>query len=430
MKNEYEENNQPPHTHAQPARVGAGALPSNTAPANSNTSNLVTVLRNGVDSLYLSYQGELHQEMEERLKDYKHDAQSRLPMEKAKAVWVIGEHCFEIKDKGTGYYPYILENNAYRIQFSSAKAKQLPLAYVQLRSDWLTHKGIIYCKAELENIIGTFGFIEDSENVSRSDLFVDFVAEVDLEQIQLAQWVTRSKRHGTFHVDKVFTGYTFGLGGDISARLYDKTEEIKKSGKIYLYDLWRDKGWKEDQRVYRLEFELKNRVLTEHDAKTIDKLLYRAGGLWRYCLLNWLKLTIPNVADDTQSRWPLHPLWVELADIEWQGSFDGVSIPARTTRIPPDSNLFEAGLSGLTSYMAIHQIDDYEEAIPKFIFDAAHYHNEKSHFTGVDFHTYMEEKAALKGRRYNVVNQKLHEKQVESDLRRSQEAYRKASDGE
>jgi hypothetical protein len=430
MKNECEDNNEPPHTYAPRARVGAGALPSNTAPANSNTSNLVTVLRNGIDSLYLSYTGELYDDMEERLKDYKHDAQSRHPMEKAKAVWVIGEHCFEVKDKGSCYYPYILENNAYRIQFSSAKAKQLPLAYVQLRSDWLTHKGVIHCKTELENIIGTFGLIEAYENVSRCDLFVDFVAEVDLEQIQLAQWVTRSKRHGTFHVDKVFTGYTFGLGGDISARLYDKTEEIKKSGKIYLYDLWRDKGWKEGQRVYRLEFELKNRVLTEHDAKTIDKLLYRAGGLWRYCLLNWLKLTIPNVADDTQSRWPLHPLWVELADIEWQGSFEGVSIPARTTRIPPDSNLFEAGLSGLTSYMAIHQLDDYEEAIPKFIFDAAHYHNEKSHFTGVDFHTYMEEKAALKGRRYNVINQKLHEKQVESDLRRSQEAYRKASDGE
>ena len=282
----------------------------------------------------------------------------------------------------------------------------------------------------MENIIGTFGLIEASENVSRSDLFVDFIVEVDLEQIQLAQWVTRSKRHGTFHVDKVFTGYTFGLGGDISARLYDKTEEIKKSGKIYLYDLWRDKGWEKGQRVYRLEFELKNRVLTEHDAKTIDKLLYRSGGLWRYCLLNWLKLTIPNPQDDTQSRWPLHPLWVELADIEWQGSFEGVSIPARTTRIPPDSNLFEAGLSGLTSYMAIHQIDDYEEAVPKFLIDAANYHNQNSHFTGIDFYTYMEEKAALKGRRYNVINKKIHERQVESDLRRSKEAYRKASDGE
>ena len=429
MKDKIEVNNEPPHTRTA-CVVEAGALLSNTAPANSNTSKIVTVLRNGIDSLYLSYQGELHQEMEEKLKDYKQSAQSRLPMEKAKAVWVMGEHCFEIKDKGTGYYPYILEDNAYRIQFSSAKAQQLPLAYVQLRSDWLTHKGIIHCKTELENIIGTFGFIEESENVSRSDLFVDFVAEIDLEQIQLAQWVTRSKRHGTFHVDKVFTGYTFGLGGDISARLYDKTEEIKKSGKIYLYDLWREKGWKEGQRVYRLEFELKNRVLTEHDSKTIDKLLYRAGGLWRYCLLNWLKLTVPNVADDTQSRWPLHPLWVELADIEWQGSFEGVSIPVRTTRIPPDSNLFEAGLSGLTSYMAINQIDDYEEAISKFISDAAEYHNDKRHFTGIDFYTYMEEKAALKARRYNVINEKRHKQELESELRRSQEAYRKASDGE
>ncbi len=430
MKNEYEESNKPTHTYAQRGCVGAGALPSNTAPANSNTNNLVTILRNGIDSLYLSYQGELFADMETKLQDYKQLAQSRLPMEKAKAAWVIGEHCFEVYDKGSGYYPYILEDNAYRIQFSSVKAKQLPLAYLKIDSTWLTKNGIDYCKTELEHMIGTFGFIEDVENISRCDLFVDFIVDISLEQIELAQWITRAKRHGTFYIDKVFTGYTFGLGGDISARLYDKTEEIKKSGKTYLYDLWRAKGWKEGQRVYRLEFQLMNRVLKEHDSRTIDTLLYRVGGLWRYCCLNWLKLTIPNPADDTQSRWPLHPLWAELADIEWQGSFEGVSIPARTTRIPPDSNLFEAGLSGLTSYMAIHQIYDYEEAFPQFITGAESYHNERSYFTGINFYTYMEEKAALKTRRYNIINKKLHEAQVESEIRASSEQYRKESDGE
>ncbi len=426
MKDEDQDKKLPLPPQTVSVGVGAGASPSNTAPANS----IVKILRNGIDSVYLSYKGELFEDIESKLKDLKQSAQSVLPMEKAKAIWVIGEHCFEVKDKGSGYFPYVLEDNSYRIKFSRAKAKQLPLAHVQVRSDWLTHKGIIHCKTELEHIIGTFGFIEEPENVSRADLFVDFIAEVNIEHIQLAQWVTRSKRHGQFHVDKVFTGYTFGLGGDISARLYNKTEEIKVSGKTYLYDLWRQQGWEDGQHVFRLEFQLQNRVLTEHDAKTIDKLLYRSGGLWRYCCLNWLKLTIPNPQDDTQSRWPLHPLWQALADIEWSGSFEGVSIPVRTSRIPPDSNLFEAGLSGLSSYMAIHKIDDYEEAVPRFIEDAMEYHNRDSYFTGRDFYSYMEEKAALKARRYNVINEKRHQKEMEAELRRNAEKYRKESDGE
>ena len=420
-----------PHTKTHSVRVwGQVRRLVNTAPANSISSNGVKILRNGIDSLYLSYQGELFEDMEDKLKDYKELAQSKLPMDKAKASWIIGIHCFEVKDKGTGYYPYVLENNAYRIQFSSGQAKQLPLAYVQLRSDWLMSYGVEYCKSELESIIGSFGLIEATENVSRGDLFVDFIADVSLEKIQLAQWITRAKRHGKFHMDKVFTGYTFGLGGDISARLYNKTEEIKGKYKEPLKDLWREKGWKDDQTVYRLEFELKNRVLGEHDAKTVDTLLYRAGGLWRYCLLNWLKLTIPNLQDETQSRWPLHPLWVELADIEWLGSFEGVSTPVRTTRIPPDSNLFVSGLSGLTSYMAIHQIKDYEEALPDFIRDAARYHNESAHYTGVDFDAYMKEKAALKARRYNIINKELLEEQMQSELQRAADEYRRASDGE
>ncbi len=219
--------------HLPPSAADSkGASPSNTAPTNS--IGIVNILRNGIDSLYLSYQGEINTDIEEQLRSLKELGQSPDPREQAKAVYVIGEHRFEVQDKGVKYYPYVLVDNAYRIQLSSSNAKQIPLAYVQLKSDWLISKGVTYCKEELETIIGHFGFIDVSENVSRSDLFVDFVCDTDIEAIQLAQWITRAKRQGSFHMNKVFTGYTFGLGGDISARLYNKTEEIKESGKFHL----------------------------------------------------------------------------------------------------------------------------------------------------------------------------------------------------
>lgn len=405
-----------------------GAPPSNTAPTNS--IGIVNILRNEIDSLYLSYQGTINADIEEQFQDLKQKGQSPDPRVQAQAVYEVGEHLFEVQDKGTGYYPYVLVDNAYRIQLSSSNAKQIPLAYVQIKSDWLAAKGVVHCKDEIETIIGSLGLIEDAENVSRADLFVDFVCETDIEAIQLAQWVTRAKRHGSFHVNRIFTGYTFGLGGDISARLYNKTEEIKESGKYHLKKLWMEQGWQEGQTVYRLEFQLKNRILKEHEASTIDELLYRCGGIWRYCLLNWLKLTIPDPKDATQSRWPLHPLWDALSQIEWSGSFEGVSIPVRTERIPPDSYLYESGLAGITSYMALKGIFDFRIAIEAYANDASNYHNDRGYFTGVGFNSYIDGKVLTKARKYN-----LKVPEFLDDIQRQQredyaEKYRKESDGE
>ena len=371
-----------------------GAPPSNTAPTNS--IGIVNILRNGIDSLYLSYQGEINTDIEHQLQELKEKGQSPDPREQYQAVYVVGEHRFEVQDKGTGYYPYILVDNAYRIQLSSSKAQKIPLAYIQIKSDWLTAKGVTYCKEELETIIGHLGFIEASENVSRCDLFVDFVCETDIEAIQLAQWITRARRYGSFHVNRVFTGYTFGLGGDIAARLYNKTEEIKESGKFHIKELWKEQGWEEGQIVYRLEFELKNRVLQEHDASTVDALLSRAGGVWRYCLLNWLKLTIPDLKDATQSRWPLHPLWDALSQIEWFGSFEDTSKPVRSQRIPSDSYLYVSGLAGLTSFMAVKGIYDFNDALAEYSKEARYYHNELGLITGIGFNGYIEEKVLTK----------------------------------
>lgn len=61
-----------------PGRNGAelGAPPSNTAPDNSNKETF-KALRWGVDSLYLSYSGELHADVQARLKSLKAMAQGK-----------------------------------------------------------------------------------------------------------------------------------------------------------------------------------------------------------------------------------------------------------------------------------------------------------------------------------------------------------------
>ena len=109
-----------------------------TLPNNCN-SEYFKLLRFGVDSLYLSYPGELLPNVDDKLKELKKIAQSPEPFEQVKAQYPINGHIFEVKDKGARLFPYILEDNAFRIQLS--RSQSVPLAYVKISSEYLTHAG-------------------------------------------------------------------------------------------------------------------------------------------------------------------------------------------------------------------------------------------------------------------------------------------------
>lgn len=244
-----------------------GTMCSNTVPNNCN-SECFKPLRYGVDSLYLSYLGELSPEIDEALKELKQIAQSSELHEQVFAQYPVEDHIFEVKDKSARFFPYILEDNAFRIQLS--RSRSMPLAYVKLSSEYLTH--VLPSEAEkvLRHVVEHFGTVHESANVGRIDLFVDFVSPVDMESWDRHVWVTRASAINAYSIERNFSGWVIGSGGVISCRLYDKTLEIEKqSKKYYLHDLWKQAGWNGKDKVWRLEFELKREILTQ---KGLSKL--------------------------------------------------------------------------------------------------------------------------------------------------------------
>jgi len=418
---------------AQPLGAGSGsegAPPCNTAPANCIYGGLVQVIGQGIDSLYLSYPGSLSFDSGVELQVLKELAQSKNPISQAQAILDLDNYQFEVLGKGAGYYPYVLVNNPYRINVSSTQANKLPLAYIQISSQWLLAKGVQAVVNELNGLVALLGKVTDSAQVSRADLYVDFVSALPLDTIQIGQFVSRAKRISRHSMDRVFTGYSIGLGGDISARLYDKTAEIKQSNKEYLIPLWMAKGWNGTDTIYRLEFQIERKALSEHQAKTVPELLSKLAPLWRYASTNWLRLTIPSQTDSTQTRWPLHPVWSALSDIDWPDSLDGVSIPVRPHRVPSERSLFENGVSGITSFMAREGITDPLLAFDAFYEHAKSYHDGRTFFTLVDFDDYLKEKAALKARRFNLPYPGVKEKRDEKLADAYAREYRKRKDGE
>jgi hypothetical protein len=216
-------------------------------------------------------------------------------------------------------------------------------------------------------------------------------------------WVTRAHKINTYSDQREFTGWSIGLGGVLSARLYDKTLELRQSHKDYLKPLWQAAGWREGQSVWRLEFQFKREVLNELGVASIPLLLSSLPGLWGYAVGSWLRLTVPNPEDATQTRWPNHPLWDRLAGVPWD-SANGVQLGRlRKSRLPSDQSMFVNGLGGLTSFMASQGITDLGEGFGEFLAHAERFHDGQKSEPGQKFRGYVAAKVADKARRFNTL---------------------------
>ncbi len=409
----------------------AVAVPSNTATNNSinkeNTDNgAVKFLRWGVDSLYLSYQGELYPQINEQLINLKRLAQSDKESEQAKAQFKIGDHLFEVKDKGTSMFNYVLEDNAFRIQLSRP-GKSVPMAYVKLSSEYLTYLTPTEAEKHLSDVLSKLGAIESTANVSRIDLFVDFVSDQNMEAWNREAWVTHAASVNAYAIDNKFTGWSIGLGSVMAGRLYDKLNEIIKSGKGYLIPLWQKAGWNAGEPIWRLEFEFKRQFLIQKDVAKLTEALANLNGLWSYATTEWLKLTIPNPDDKTRSRWAIHPLWSALATLDWETPGGELKQRFSNERTPKDSDALNRAFSGVTSWMAAHGRRDYEDSIHLFFMALDHYINNKAMDLGQSFEELVSSKVDLKARAFNTLD---NNEPNDFDIDEAAEAYRKASDGE
>src|SRR5258708_6294825 len=124
------------------------------------------------------------------------------------------------------------------------------------------------------------------------------------------------------------TGFDFSKRGVLFCTIYDKTREMKQSGKEWFSDIWRLHGWNEDDgTVWRIEFKFKRQAL--HELQQEDKfwgienafdLPERLPVLWAYAAGRvqgsdndeladgWLRCVVPT-SNKNRARWSAHPVW-------------------------------------------------------------------------------------------------------------------------
>ncbi|MHB8425410.1 MAG: replication initiation factor [Gammaproteobacteria bacterium] len=351
-------------------------------------------------------------------------ARSPEEAESATAQAKIGKHRFEVSGRGEGRFAYVLADNCFRVLVPGGESKNLPLAHVKFSSELLTVQGLLSAETAAGFVAGTLGNVTELPKVSRVDLCADVATDYPMDSWEVDAWVTRAHRTDRHDVQGQFSGWSIGSGGPLVCRLYDKTRELERKPRGYLTVLWREAGWEGTGTVWRLEFQFRREVLKELGISRFGELPANLGGLWRYATTEWLRLTIPTDADQTRSRWPVHPLWERFAALAWSPS----SAPlkrVRTERLPSDEYLFLSGLGGLTSFMVTRHITDVHEGMRAYVEAAERYHN--ALHPGKTFVRYVREKLLIKGRRFNTL---LNVRDDPEQRAREAEAYRIAKDGE
>ena len=382
---------------ASPAGCAAGAQPSITAPA-----NCIRVWRHGVDSLYLSFQGAIDPKLAVWLQECKVKAQASNEHVVSLAGVQLGDHRFMVLPRGRGRFAFVLEDNWFSIQLSNASAGVLPLALVQIRSEYLTAVGPDEAVRTLVALVDGMGVVQGPPKISRVDLFADFCADLDVAAMPGSHWIKRSKKLSIHEECNEVTGISFGSGNEVSARLYDKTREIRKSRKRYMEPLWTEAGWDGQAQVWRMEFQVRREGLPEAMCGPAGDALQLCGNLWRYLCDEWLRLAVPSESDETRSRWPTHPLWHGLTRV-WDELPDAAPLTrVPRARLPSDDQLFRAGISGLTSFMAREGIADVGHGLGEFLHALERYYADPQRRFPEGLQDYASRKAKSKARRYNL----------------------------
>jgi hypothetical protein len=382
-----------------------GAPPSNTAPGSSNTSPpaRTRIVAAGIDSLYLSVRGTLKPGAETLLRRLKEQAQSPDPELRALAQFPGHDWIFEVSDKGARRFSYVLTDQRYRIELAKSTSKALPMAHVQISSAALAAYGVTRAIGDLIVVLSELGDVSGEPQVSRVDLYVDAVTTCDLGRIEDEQWVTRAQSKARYSDQGRRSGHVIGGGGNVSLRLYDKTLEIRKSGKDHATRRWRELGWNGLDTVWRVEAQVRRAALAEFGIRTVPELLAGARALWRYVTGDWCRLATPNWNDCTPSRWPTHPFWEAIGEAS---DYQGVpTLPRRVLRrskAPADWVTARQFLGALTTFMAVYEIFDSGWALEDLVAMVKASYEVREEFTGITLALDIGRAVARKTRAYNI----------------------------
>lgn len=261
----------------------------------------LTEVASGIDALYMSGRGEVAPALLADLAAAKGRAE-----ESDEAVpFDLGGCVAMVEPRSFGKYRFRLATDNGLIGVSPSSA--LPPLRIQPRSEHLHGVGASAAVEWFRDLAATF--TRDLRlTASRLDVFSDWQG-LEISVADRSHFVGRAKRLDTHEDGGQLTGFEFGRRktNTIAGRIYDKTVDIHRTGKLWWLDRW-GSAYDPSRAVLRVEFEFGRQGLTEYGVDTASDALARAADLYLTAATEWLSQRVPT-SDLTRSRWPVSPVW-------------------------------------------------------------------------------------------------------------------------
>jgi hypothetical protein len=222
-------------------------------------------------------------------------------------VLKLGGVDFLLSPNGTkSGYPFLISNQLSTIQFGEFND---PSFFVKFSSLALWNRGALVMHQQFLDWAASLGLVPlRSEGLSRVDFAFDFLLPEDEIDFDEDSFITVAEKDSQHRKNRKVQTFTFGRD-EVVLRVYNKSAEIDEASKKYwMWPLWQG----EKENVWRIEWQVRKETLKRFGLRTFHDLFEGYGDVLRFLVNEHTSLRM-KTEDSNRSRWPVHPLWVLLA---------------------------------------------------------------------------------------------------------------------
>jgi hypothetical protein len=227
--------------------------------------------------------------------------------EKARSLVINGddgcEWVFNVLPFGMRGHEWLLDSGDVVLRIGNwLHPQSRPSMVVEISSEMLWRMGTDCAVATVLALVESLGARIEKVRASRLDVCADVLLPEHVWAKEVFEQAVSRGRHKALYCDgDLLTGWQVGRGAFVG-RLYDKPQEIIKSHKTWMFDIWGlsevPLGW----RIIRVEFQLRRPALKQLGIDSMKDALKQEGHLWAYCTEEWLKFQTRPGTHHTQRQ--------------------------------------------------------------------------------------------------------------------------------
>lgn len=262
-------------------------------------------------------------------------------------VFMIGDEAFELRAKGAQGRAFVLRHGPTEVLVNERDVE------VRIRPATLQTRSVEASLGYARSVVANLAQVVSAERIRRLDACADVTFSV--RDVDPGAFVGRFQKSISFERTaarrNTTSSITFGRGGPLCVRIYDKLEQLRQKGDPTVTASeraeWRRHGWRDGDPVTRVEMQLRGHTLRRLDMRDPARVMRNLDAAWQYVFAKWVRLVEPGTST-RRERAKLDSRWQAVLSATFARSSDA----ARPLLIDGGGATVEAAIGTVISALA------------------------------------------------------------------------------